>query len=564
MMETTLWQRYQNGRSYQRAMGFTEIFPQCVDFREGRQWPAPTKATRNLPRPVFNLCDKCVRTKRANILNQTIKLIYSPAESLPDEDAQRLQREEAGAKAFSDYAATLWKELGQDVLNEEFIDDAATVGTGVFHYYWDAGASSGERYPCRGALRGETIDPACIFFGNPQDSDVQAQPYILIASRVTVESARDLARGEGLSDEMIRLIVPDEESPDAYNASRHEIADEKKCTLLTLYYRSGGSVYFDRGTRAVEIIRGRALTPGLPDLAPGGEPDAPSEPPAQLMAQPAYTGAKITRYPVVVMSWTKRKRSLYGIGEVEGLIPAQKAVNWLMGMNILSAQDTAWPKMIARPGALRQEITNTPGEIIEDHSATGDGIRYLNPPPVSASTMGLVDKITELVQYTSGVSDIISGEPFTATMAASAIIALQNQAKQPIENIQRRFYRTIEDVGRIWEQFFKTYYRMPRPVAVRAADGRRGAILFVGTDFSGVDFTLDVDAGTGSVYSESLAQATLEKLLSMDKIDVETYIELSPKSIVPFKEQLRRRLDERKAQLAARGEEVSEDDVSDL
>lgn len=46
------------------------------------------------------------------------------------------------------------------------------------------------------------------------------------------------------------------------------------------------------------------------------------------------------------------------------MIPTQKAVNWLMGMNVLSAQDTAWPKLLVKENALRQEITNQPGEII--------------------------------------------------------------------------------------------------------------------------------------------------------------------------------------------------------
>ncbi|MBR6735441.1 MAG: hypothetical protein IKL92_01055 [Oscillospiraceae bacterium] len=543
MMETTLWQRYRNGRHYQAAMGFNTIFPQCIEFKEGRQWPAPTKATRNLPRPVFNLCERCVRTKRANVLNQSIKMVFSPAEGVTGE--ANTAHEEIGAKAFGDFANSLWKELHQDELNEDFIDDAATIGTGIFHYYWDSDVTGGTRFPWRGALRGETIDPSCIFFGNPQDTDVQAQPYIIIASRATVESVRELARTEGMHEDEVRLIVPDGESPEEYEASRREIEDERKCTLLTMYYRHGGSVYFDRGTQTADIIKGRSLTPGMPDLRKSVSYDEEVPEPDNLENEIVRT-AVITRYPIAVMSWQKRKRSIYGIGEVEGMIPSQKAVNWLMGMNILSAQDTAWPKMIARPGALRQEVTNTPGEIIEDFSPAGDGIRYLAPPPVSSSTTVLVDKITDLLQYSTGVSEVVSGEPFTSTMAASAIIALQNQAKQPIESIQRRFYRVVEEVGRIWEEFFKTYYSMPRTVAARTLKGEKSSIVFVGTDFSDVDFSLEIDVGAGSEYSESLAQASLEKLFDMGQIDVDTYIELCPKNILPFKEQLKRMIAEKR------------------
>lgn len=542
-METTLWQRYRNGRQYHAAMGFTSVFPQCVNFKEGRQWPEPTKATKNLPRPVFNLCERCVRTKRANVLNQSIKLVFSPAESAFT--VRDKEREAAGARAFGDFANSLWKELGQDELNEDFIDDAATVGTGVFHYYWDADVSGGSRMPWRGALRGEVIDPSCIFFANPQDTDVQAQPYIIIASRVTVESARELARKEGMLERGVRLIVPDGETPEEYEAGRREIADERKCTLLTMYYRHGGKVFFDRGTRTVDIVLGRCLTPGVPDIGRRGSPD--EEPPEPDKKDEGYSlNGCITRYPIAVMSWQKRKRSIYGIGEVEGMIPSQKAVNWLMGMNILSAQDTAWPKMVARPGALRQEITNTPGEVIEDFSPSGDGIKYLAPPPISSSTTLLVDKITELLQYSTGVSEVVSGEPFTSTMAASAIIALQNQAKQPIESIQRRFYRVMEEIGRIWEEFIKTYYCTPRALSVKNDVGEREDDVFVGANFADIDFSLEIDVGAGSEYSESLAQASLEKLFDMGQIDVDTYIELCPKSILPFKEQLKRMISEKR------------------
>ena len=100
MEPTLLWRRYRAGKSYQTAMGLTELFPLCVDFREGRQWPAATRATKSLPRPVFNFCDKYVRTKRANILNQPVRLIYTPAAAAPEATAlaQRGARLERGGK----------------------------------------------------------------------------------------------------------------------------------------------------------------------------------------------------------------------------------------------------------------------------------------------------------------------------------------------------------------------------------------------------------------------------------------------------------------------------------
>lgn len=125
-------------------------------------------------------------------------------------------------------------------------------------------------------------------------------------------------------------------------------------------------------------------------------------------------------------------------------------------------------------------------------------------------------------------------------MAASAIIALQNQAKLPIDNIQKRFYRTIKNVGRIWEQFFKTYYSMERSVVKKEVGDSQEAYLFRGTDYADVDFDLIIDVGASSTYSEALGQATLDKMYDKGDIDVDAYIELSPPNVMPFKESLRR------------------------
>lgn len=642
---TQLWEKYRAGLGYQRAMGFTDLFPECIRMKEDDQWPAATKATRHLPRPVFNLIEMFIRTKRAGILNQQIKMIYSPSESTGDEQA------EAGAKAYTDYAAHLWKELRQEELNEDFIDDAATLGTGILHYYWDDTVDGGRQMPYTGALRGEVLDPLSICFGNPQERDVQKQPYILLVQRTTVKQVRELAEQEGCSAEQILLIQPDDERTVDYDSDRHEMRGEEKCTLLTMYYRKNGAVYFDKGTRDVVIVQGRSLTPdwgGIGNhfdrpkdadrgaLIAGLGPEEP-EPEGQgialfklLRRRTAHCASRkdcelnrveldpldatasmwhaeaiplegpsgecgpdgkrvphwlrqvgegnqlsktnevsrsdywcppsaVTRYPIVVMSWKKRKHSIYGIGEAAGLIPTQKAVNWLMGMNILSAQDTAWPKLLVKEGALRQEVTNQPGEILRDYSMGGDGIKYLQPPNFSAFAVDLVSRIKEMIRETSGVSEVSTGEPFTATMAASAIIALQNQAKAPIENIQRRFYRAIEEVGLIWEQFFKCYYNLPRSMTVEDPLGQETRGQFLGSDFADVEFRLEVDVGAGSEYSEALAQSTLDKLYDKGDIDLATYIELAPKAVMPFKEQLKRILEQRETEQAMTDEGPAQD-----
>lgn len=111
--ETTLWQQFENGRAYQRAMGFPERFSEYVRFKEGEQWPAPTARTKNLPRPVFNIVEMFIRHKRAAVLNQHVVLSYTPDEAGGAQTELAVQ----GAKDLTDYALQLWERADQDVLN---------------------------------------------------------------------------------------------------------------------------------------------------------------------------------------------------------------------------------------------------------------------------------------------------------------------------------------------------------------------------------------------------------------------------------------------------------------
>lgn len=517
-METTVWQEYENGLDYQRRMGFREQFPMYIRFKEGDQWAPPTARTRNLPRPVFNIVDMFIRNKRAAVLNQRAALSYTPVGG-PDE--RETQQAAQGARDLTDYARQLWERAEQERLNEEMMDDAATLGTGVLHYYFDPKAEDPGTAQPVGEIRGECIDPLNIFFGDPQQCEVQKQPYIIIASRRSVREVRRMAEEAGVPESLRARIVRDEAAGEAYDSAQAEVRDADKCTVLTKYYRVNGAVVFDRATRAVEWIHERSLTPK------GRRP--------------------ITRYPIVVMTWKPRKKCIYGIGEAEGLIPNQKAINFNIAMMLLSVQQTAWPKMLSAPGAIRQPVTNEPGEHLIDHSPGGGGIRYLNPPAFSSMAMNLSNVVMELSRTVAGVSEISTGEMTGANMAASAIIALQNQAKTPILEIQRRFWQVLRQVGRIWLQFIRAYYVFDR-VITKVENGEPHGRMFQGTRYGQMAFDLSVDVGASSEYSEVLSQSTLDSFLANGFITVDQYIELAPVNVVPFKERLKQMREEQREQ----------------
>jgi len=493
--------QYQAGRLYQNQMGFGQTWPEYENMKVGKQWPDSTPKTRHLPRPVFNIIELIVHHKTASVLNENIKMLFS----VPVGDEGPLAYE--AADSCTDFSRALWDQINQADLNKQVMDMAATTGTGIWHYYWDADYFKPGHHKYAGRLVGESIDPVNCFFGNPQIRNVQEQPWVLIASRERVEQVKKRARQNGLTD----YLVAAEPNPNSsyYEAARLE-GGEDYVTLLTRYWRDEtGKVLFAQSTS------GQMITP------------------------PTDTG--LTLYPLEVMNWKIRKRSIYGVSEVEGLVPNQRSINFLMAMLLLSVQDTAWPKVLVKPGALNQVLTNMPGEIVVDNSPLGDGIRYMSPAPISGQALSLVEKVYELTRNVVGASEIITGENFTSQMSGAAIIAMQKAASIPVEQIKKRFLRSLVNIGHIWEEFFKAKYGLALPLAGEKQKSR----LVRGTNYAGIPLDLKVEVGASADYSEALMMANLENFLSQGHITFEEALEFMPDNVVPFKHDLLAKVQER-------------------
>ena len=554
-----MWEEYQQGLAYQSQMQMITKYPMYERFRMGDQWPEPTDRTKHLPRPVINIIDMFIRTKRSAVLEGTLKLIYTPSEA----DTEDRARATAAAKDYTDYAAQLWRKLRMDDLLKQYVDDAAAYGTGFAHFYWDEKAEGGMTLKYKGDIGAEIIDSLNIFFGNPQEQEIQEQPYIIISSRMDIETVKELARANGTSEADITLIAEDKNtSKEGYDAAQKESTEQKKTTVLTRYYKNeNGEVFFSKSTESVLIVDGQSLTPrvevqeteitipasevaGIKPIIEGaiqGEEITKAELPegAEMeQATEVIEPAVITLYPLELIRWNLRKKTIYGTGEIEGIIPNQKMINQNYAFMAYSIQNHAWPRIIRKQGANQNPLTNMPGEIYDDtYIGGGDGIKYMQPPVMSTLPINFNDALLSVTRVAQGVTEISTGEQQYAGQAASAIIALQAQARGPINEQQRGLYRSIEGMGKIWEQFFKTYYKIARNVTTGEGEDIETR-QFTGTDYADIEMNMNVDVGPASSYSEALAMQTLEMLFSKGDITVEQFIRYAPLAAVPFRTQL--------------------------
>ena len=522
------WRCYENAIAYQGKIKLRENLPKFVDFYEGRQWAAPTELTKNLPRPVINIIKMICRAKKSAILSTPVRLVYESARYI--DEAARFTR-------FSDY---ILKEIRQDELDKQAIEDAVKKGAYAYHYYWDkdVGGNMGIK---EGGVRCEVIDPLNIFFSNPCEQDEQKQAWIIIASRESVNSVRAMADKDADTD----AIRGDEIDRNDYK--RVEQEGDELCTVLTKYFRQDGEVYCEKSVKSTIVNKAFPISPDIEgemralngDVANTSLPDSENR---DEDLNPMR--GKATLYPIVVGQYERRQDSIYGLGEVEGLIPNQKAINFNIAMALLNCQENAWGKYIVHPQALRsQTITNEPGQVLIDYSNTNNGIHKMTEHSLSAFPVDLVDRITSMVRMVTGSTEVMTGEVLGANMSGAAIAQLQAQAQQPIEELRNAFWDVKEKQGRVLAQFYKLFYANKEyTYKTEAADSNDTAKVntdvFNGEEYMDIDFEVIVEAVAGTRSSTASDINMLDQLLNKGLIDARTYINSYPQDAITNKNEL--------------------------
>jgi polyhydroxyalkanoate synthesis regulator phasin len=512
--------QYKEGINYKKKMGFLDKWAECERFKAGDQWAAPTPKTKNLPRPVVNIIAQTENHKISSVMNENIKMVFSAM------DAEEGSDEFQSAELFTRYAETTWENVKQDALNEEALESAANVGTGIWHYYFDNDVVGGNSLKYKGQIKGEVIDIVNFFPGNPQNKDVQEQPYILITYRELLSNVRKQAEQNGIPKEMIALIRSDNDTQDqTYDMAKEELSTSNKVTVITKYWKVFQIPAVKPTVHFMKVASGVVFKPD--------------------------TDMRISLYPIAVMQWERRKRSIFGMSNTEQLIGNQKSINFLYAMQILSSQLTGWPKMIVDRNAVKQKSTNTPGEIINVDGNPGEAsnaVHYLNPSQMPAYIPNLIQMFTSETRSVAGANENALGEQSYANQPASSIIALQRANGIPLESIKRRFYQAMEDVGLIWAEFWKTYFNTDRMIKLKDDNGEEYLTVFNGSQHQNADMSLKIDIGASSVYSESLMMASLDKLFDKGDITFEQYLKYAPRNVIPFKDSLLKSIQQQQEQ----------------
>ena len=241
---------------------------------------------------------------------------------------------------------------------------------------------------------------------------------------------------------------------------------------------------------------------------------------------------KLRLYPLAILQWEKRANCIYGDSEVTYLIPNQIAINRAATAGVQGVTMNGMPIMLVNGDVVTGPISNDPGQVITVYGNSEDmtnAIRYVQSPNASYQFDNVVNALITNTLSQAGANDAALGDMRPDN--TSAIIAVREAATMPMQLLQNRFYSFIENIARIWAEFWVSLYGA-RSLKIEDESGE-WYMPFNGEEYRQVLINARVDVGAAGLWSEIQSRQTLDNMLVNQLITPLQYLKRLPHGSVP-------------------------------
>ena len=507
IQETPIWTLYEKGRNYHRQVGIYVDTDRNYRMYNGNQWEG---AKLGDVEPVQkNFIKPIVKYKVSVIHDNLYAIVYS---SQNYENREFQQQSGKYCEMLNRYAARVWEKDKMDFKGRRITKDAAINDEGIIYVNFDME----KMMPVN-----EIVKKNDIYYGNENDDDIQAQPYILIRKRMPVVNAIELALSMGMSESKLEYIIGDNDTfEESGEAAKIEL--DNMVTVVYKMFKKNGTVHFDVGTRWVEI------------------------------AEEKDTG--LTLYPIAHLLWEEKEGSARGEGEVRYLIPNQIEVNRTEVRRVLTVKTQAYPQKVADVTKIANpQALNTVGGIIKTNGAPVEDVNKivgtLPPAQMSPDVKQLQEDLITITRDLAGAGDTATGQVNPESASGRAILAVQQASQAPMTEQKESYKNFLEDLARIWMEYLKVYAKDGVNLEQVDTDPQTGEeiVTLVHVPQSVLEqlqATVKIDITPKGVYDRFAQEQTLENLLlngllSAQRVsELKAYVQVLPDDSVAPKAML--------------------------
>lgn len=512
--------RYDKGVMFNTQIGLYDTVTENENFFIGKQWEGVE--ANGLPTPVFNFLKRVTLFQIATISSDNLSMQATPLNSTSRYGLADLEQV---TDVINKQFAEVFERNKIVTKVREFMRNAAVDGDGATYSWFDPDMETGQE--AKGGIVTEIIENTRIIFGNPNERNVQQQPYIIIPMRKQVEYVKNLAEKNGVKKDDIDSIRADSE---AYGNKMDALTDDRVSMYIYLYRDfDTGTIHSYKCTQNVEL-----------------EEDKDTE---------------LKHYPITWMNWDYIQDSYHGQALISQLLPNQKFVNKAFAMAMISLMTTAYPKIVYDKTRIPKWDSRVGAAIGVNGGDMNSIAKIIDPAQISPQISQFIDLAVNYTQNFMGASDAALGD--TRPDNTSAIIALQRASNAPLELVKLNMYESIEDLGRIYLDMMRVYYGT-RYVQVKFLSKQEMNNQPLGMSIQDTNFnkpfdfsilneipmSLKLDVGASSYWSEITTVQTLDNLLMQGKIELVDYLERIPEGYVSKKQELIDKLQGMQAQMA--------------
>lgn len=512
--------RYDKGVMFNTQIGLYDTVTENENFFIGKQWEGVE--ANGLPTPVFNFLKRVTLFQIATISSDNLSMQATPLNSTSKYGLADLEQV---TDVINKQFAEIFERNKIVTKVREFMRNAAVDGDGATYSWFDPDMETGQE--AKGGIVTEIIENTRIIFGNPNERNVQQQPYIIIPMRKQVEYVKNLAEKNGVKKDDIDSIRADSE---AYGNKMDALTDDRVSMYIYLYRDfDTGTIHSYKCTQNVEL-----------------EEDKDTE---------------LKHYPITWMNWDYIQDSYHGQALISQLLPNQKFVNKAFAMAMISLMTTAYPKIVYDKTRIPKWDSRVGAAIGVNGGDMNSIAKIIDPAQISPQISQFIDLAVNYTQNFMGASDAALGD--TRPDNTSAIIALQRASNAPLELVKLNMYESIEDLGRIYLDMMRVYYGT-RYVQVKFLSKQEMNNQPLGMSIQDTNFnkpfdfsilneipmSLKLDVGASAYWSEITTVQTLDNLLMQGKIELVDYLERIPEGYVSKKQELIDKLQGMQAQMA--------------
>ena len=476
---TAIWKKYENGVEWHHKNSIysdTELF---YNMFEGDQWRGIDSGDERLSQ--YNFIQPICEYKISMVAMNNMVINYSPLNSGSN---QQIFRE--ACDVLNQFASAKWELTKMDSKSWEVLKQSCIGGDSYLFFY-------------NSALDSQIIDRTNIYLSDEQENNIQKQKYIIIYERRFVDDVKEEAKANGLSEEEVEMIVPDDDTdtmPD--NVKSNEVKSGEKCSCLLYMTKKNGQVHIARSTQTVTY-------------------------------QPETLIEGLTLYPIVNMLWSTKRGSSRGIGEVAPLVNNQINANKLLVRRELNLKITGFAKPV-----YNVDLIDNPSDVEKVGSSirikglttqrVADAFTYVAPSPMSGDAKTMQDEIIDVSRNLANAGDNAMGNINPERASGAAIIAVKDQqAVNSTQNIAA-YKQFNEDIASVWLDMWIAYNPNGLTVDLEQ-DGEMVQQVIPADVLRELQVNIRIDISPTNPYSRFAREQALENALAQQHITFDEYVE---------------------------------------